>query len=69
MKRLLRLLPLVCLSAWCLSAASGAETNHNFARWEKEIAAYERADQTNPPPKGEHVNPEAAIGHYRRRTK
>ena len=52
MKRLLRLLPLVCLSAWCLSAASGAETNHNFARWEKEIAAYERADQTNPPPKG-----------------
>ena len=29
-----------------------AETNHNFARWEKEIAAYERMDRTNPPPKG-----------------
>ncbi len=33
-------------------AALGAETNHNFARWEKEIAAYEQADRTNPPPKG-----------------
>src|SRR5215208_813878 len=25
---------------------------HDFARWEKEIAAYEAADQANPPPKG-----------------
>jgi lysophospholipase L1-like esterase len=25
---------------------------HNFARWEKEIAAYEAADRTNPPPQG-----------------
>ncbi|SRR5581483_443812 len=25
---------------------------HNFARWEKEIAAYEQSDRTNPPPKG-----------------
>lgn len=25
---------------------------HNFARWEKEIAAYEAAERTNPPPKG-----------------
>jgi lysophospholipase L1-like esterase len=32
--------------------AVGAETNHNFTRWEKEIAAYERMDRTNPPPKG-----------------
>src|SRR5829696_4375677 len=24
---------------------------HDFARWEKEIAAYEAADQANPPPK------------------
>ncbi len=31
--------------------ANGAETNHNFARWEKDISAYERADETNPPPK------------------
>jgi lysophospholipase L1-like esterase len=29
-----------------------AETNHNFARWEKEIAAYEQIDRTNPPPRG-----------------
>ena len=28
-----------------------AETNHNFARWEKEIAAFEASDRTNPPPK------------------
>ena len=25
---------------------------HNFDQWEKEIAAYEAADKTNPPPKG-----------------
>src|SRR5687767_6268870 len=25
---------------------------HNFARWEKEIAAYEAADRKNPPKKG-----------------
>jgi GDSL-like Lipase/Acylhydrolase family len=29
----------------------GAETNHNFAQWEKEIAAFEQSDLTNPPPK------------------
>ena len=28
-----------------------AESQHNFARWEKEIAAFEQMDQTNPPPK------------------
>ena len=33
-------------------ATWGAETNHNFARWEKEIAAFERMDRTNPPPRG-----------------
>jgi lysophospholipase L1-like esterase len=27
------------------------ETNHDFARWEKEVAAYESADRTNPPPR------------------
>ncbi len=27
-----------------------AEPNHNFARWEKEIAAFELRDTTNPPP-------------------
>ncbi len=28
---------------------NGADT-HNFARWEKDIAAFEAADKTNPPP-------------------
>ena len=34
-----------------------AETNavHNFARWENEIAAFERHDATNPPAKGTYV--------------
>jgi hypothetical protein len=26
--------------------------SHDFAKWEKEIAAYEQMDQTNPPPRG-----------------
>jgi len=29
-----------------------AETEHNFAKWEKEISNYEQSDRTNPPPKG-----------------
>jgi lysophospholipase L1-like esterase len=29
-----------------------AASHHDFARWEKEIAAYEASDRTNPPPKG-----------------
>src|SRR5258708_1728329 len=29
-----------------------APAPHDFARWEKEIAAYEAADRENPPPKG-----------------
>jgi lysophospholipase L1-like esterase len=33
-------------AAWC------GETNHNFAKWEKEISAFERVDATTPPPKG-----------------
>lgn len=33
-------------------AVRAAETNHNFARWEKEIAAFEESDRTDPPPKG-----------------
>lgn len=31
--------------------AAGTETNHNFAQWEKEIAAFEQSELTNPPPK------------------
>ena len=30
----------------------GAESGHNFGKWEKEIAAYEQMDRTNPPPRG-----------------
>jgi lysophospholipase L1-like esterase len=33
-------------TAWC------GETNHDFAKWEKEISAFETNDKTNPPPKG-----------------
>lgn len=29
-----------------------AEKAHDFGKWEKEISAYEKSDQTNPPPKG-----------------
>jgi hypothetical protein len=32
--------------------ATGTETNRNFAQWEREIAAFEQSDATNPPPKG-----------------
>jgi lysophospholipase L1-like esterase len=34
-----------------LRFTAAAETNHNFAQWEKEIAAFETSDRTNPPPK------------------
>ena len=34
------------------SLAIAGEAQHNFARWEKDIAAFERSDRTNPPPKG-----------------
>ena len=41
---------------WVLLLACGmgfAQTEgHDFARWEKEIAAYEQNDRTNPPPRG-----------------
>jgi len=41
----------VCLFLAPFRLASGAETNHNFGKWEKEIAAFETTDRTNPPPK------------------
>ena len=34
------------------SAVRGAETPHNFSKWEQEIAAFEQQDRTNPPPAG-----------------
>jgi lysophospholipase L1-like esterase len=34
-----------------LSAGASLGAEHNFAKWEKEITAYEQSDLTNPPPK------------------
>ena len=42
----------VAFLALSAGLCSGAEATHNFDRWEKEIAAFEQADRTNPPPKG-----------------
>lgn len=52
MKRaaLLSLVGFLIVAPW--RVAQCAETNHNFGKWEKEIAAYEQSDRTNPPPKG-----------------
>ncbi len=33
-------------------AVRAADPEHNFAKWEKEIADYEEADRKDPPPKG-----------------
>jgi lysophospholipase L1-like esterase len=48
-----------CSIALACAAVATAQTRpattraaHNFARWEKAIAAYEIADKANPPPKG-----------------
>ncbi len=47
------LLPfLASLLVWLSGPVLAAETNSPFARWEKDIAAFERADATNPPPRG-----------------
>src|SRR5947208_1728439 len=47
-------LTLVVLSILCLAPATAPAptTQHNFARWEKEIAAYEQADRISPPASG-----------------
>lgn len=34
------------------AAASTGAAGHDFVKWEKEVAAYEAADKSNPPPKG-----------------
>ncbi len=40
------------LGLLCLFRVAGAaESAHDFAKWEKEISAFEAADRTNPPPK------------------
>jgi len=45
------LLALVAFVASPRIFAADTNTAHNFARWEKEVAAYEASDRTNPPPK------------------
>lgn len=50
MKRL-PLIPTLLVAFACLRTGLCAEKNHNFARWENEIKAYEASDRTNPPPK------------------
>jgi len=52
MKRaiLLSLVGFLIIAPWRVSRC--AEGEHNFGKWEKEIAAYEQMDRTNPPPKG-----------------
>ena len=52
MKSFIRLLFAILLLVVPGRNAWGAETNHNFAKWEQEISAYERTDATNPPAKG-----------------
>jgi lysophospholipase L1-like esterase len=47
----IRVLPFLLLIG-LRSLALAAETEHNFAKWEKEISTYEQSDKTNPPPKG-----------------
>jgi len=54
--RRMKISAILALAA-CLLLAPGrvaccVETNNNFARWEKEISAFEQGDRTNPPPKG-----------------
>ena len=44
--RLLAVLTLVLPASFALAQ----DTNHNFAKWEKDIAAFEQMDATNPPP-------------------
>lgn len=47
----LRLLTPFVLLAYAV-VLNGAETSHDFGKWEKDIARFEQMDQTNPPPKG-----------------
>jgi hypothetical protein len=53
--RRMKRIPLFALVPFILVApvvkSIAAEKTHNFAHWEKEIAAFEASDRTNPPPK------------------
>lgn len=46
---LLKVALLACLSALAVQAQTPAPV-HDFARWEKDIAAFEEKDRSNPPP-------------------
>src|SRR5438093_4844855 len=52
MKRaaLLSLVGFLIVAPWRVSL--GGEGGHDFGKWEKEIAAYQQMDRTNPPPTG-----------------
>jgi lysophospholipase L1-like esterase len=51
-KRALGLSHVVLLFLATGRGAFGAEVPHDFQKWEKDVAAFERMDCTNPPPKG-----------------
>jgi len=51
-KSLAPLLLAASLLALSGQAARCAESNHDFEKWEKGIAFFEKQDQANPPPKG-----------------
>jgi hypothetical protein len=50
MKKFLRFFLGALIFTLPIGSVFGAEPNHNFARWEKEIAAFELRDTTIPPP-------------------
>ena len=52
MKHKLTLLSCACLLVGLARVSVWAEPGHDFAKWEKEIAALEQADKTNPPQPG-----------------
>jgi lysophospholipase L1-like esterase len=52
MKTKTMLLSCACLLVGLAQVSVFAEPGHDFARWEKEIAALEQADKTSPPPQG-----------------
>ncbi len=51
MRRLPLALLIAILALICLQSGWSAEGAHDYARWEKEISAFEQSDRTNPPPK------------------
>lgn len=50
--RLLKTVAVVCFASACAAFAAEQPAQPGVSKWEKDIAAFERADATNPPPKG-----------------